>query len=139
MGHSSRNSGFANNNKFRVNKNGDMLDHESSLGEFKDAINNKQAKKVARIVAPHMISMMPDGTAKTPMYYAVSMGYDLMKNKDLKGTIGDESASFVADKSWDMVEDKLAQESFDSSLKKVTEEAYKETINTVIIKGVESL
>jgi len=135
MGHSKRGSGFAQNDTFKVKKDDEMLDHQSSLKEFTKSIDKKQAKKIARIVAPHMIATMPNGGAKLPIYTGLSIGYDLYKGKRVTEITKGESASFVADESWKVIENQASEKGVNKSLMKVCEPAYKTTIESIIEKG----
>ncbi|MFW5928765.1 MAG: hypothetical protein ACOCSL_06115 [Thermoplasmatota archaeon] len=135
MGHSKRSSGFAQNNNFQVKKDGEMLDHQSSLDEFKKSINKKQAKKIARMVAPHMIASMPNGGAKLPIYTGLTIGYDLYKGASVTDIAKSESASFVAEESWKIIENQASERGVNKSLMKVCEPAYKTTMVSIIEEG----
>lgn len=76
MGNSSRTKSFAASSAFKIGKGKNKLDQTNSLKKFENAINKKNAKQIARIVAPHLIGCMPDGSAKLPIYFGAKIVYD---------------------------------------------------------------
>lgn len=139
MGHSKSTPSFTQNDNFKVKKEGEMLDHQSSLKEFKNSIDKKQAKKIARMVAPHAIASMPNGGAKLPIYTGLTTGYDLYKGKSITSITEEESTSFVIDKSWEVIESKVSEKGVDRSLMRICEPAYKKTLTSIIEEGDEAL
>jgi len=135
MGHSNRPDGFVNNKNFRVLKDGEMLDHNSTLKEFSDSINKKHATKLARMVAPHMIAAMPNGPVKLPIYTCATIAYDLYQSKDVNKFTKDKSAEYIAQSSWEIIENKTVEKGVNKSLVKYCEPAYKKTMQSIVIKG----
>lgn len=151
MGHSSRSNSISQS----YSEGDDGLD-QNQLKEFTDSIRNKNAIKTVDTFCSTTLPLMPNNSAKLPVYYGIKYGgmflYHANEN-DLETATSKVSSSIMTTQlhkvGSNIVADKVSEEVFnyaeshDYTVNKCTErfveEALNSTISSIMSKGSDAL
>lgn len=151
MGHSSRSSSIS-----QSYSEGDESLNENQLKEFTDSIKSKDAVKTVDAFCSTTLPLMPDNSAKLPVYYGIKYGGMFLYHaheSDIETATKKVSSSILTTQlhsiGSDIVTDKVSEEVFnyaenhDYSVNKCTERFVEQSLNTTISsimsKGSEAL
>lgn len=139
MGNSSRTTSSVDNDAFTIGKEENEIDHDNSVKKFKNAIDDKNVEQIAKIIAPHVIGSMPNGSSKLPIYMGAKIAYDIYKSENTEKYTKTKFSSSVASISWDFVEEKVEEEGVNKSLMTFCEPAFKRTVSEMVYHGSDAI
>ena len=145
MGHSKCTPSIATSSKFRPE-----LTREEAAVEHADVMKAKNAAQTVDYVCKTILPLLPDGSAKVPLYYTIRYGAQFLLDtqehgaeyaakKLIKTIAREEIISTVTSIIWSHVEDNILASDASKALAKPAEEALNEALATIIEKGADAL
>jgi len=149
MGHSKSTPSIAKNKGFRPE-----LTRKKAAEEHADILKEKNAAQTMDYACRCILPMLPNGSAKIPVYYTVrysvqflwdtqQYGVDYAAKNLFKGVIEtitkEQIIPMVTKEIWSRVDDEILMSGANKALAKVAEEALSETLATIVEKGIDAL
>ena len=146
MGHSKRTFSVVTSGSFRT----DGKSREETLEEYIDVINSKDPIRIVDYGIRYILPFMPDGSSKIPIYYCIRYGIQFLVDTQqhnvgyatktlVKTTLKEHVVPYVVDTAWDSIESNVVQSGANKALVRFSEEAFKETMNEIMLRGVDAL
>lgn len=145
MGHSKRTFSVVSNSSFRTADS-----REETLNEYMETISSKDATKIVDYGVRYILPFLPDGSAKMPIYYCVRYGIQFLRDSQEHGVeqatqnlaktvVREHIVPYAIDYMWDSIEGNVVQSGANKALVSFSEQAFKETMNEIMIRGANAL
>ena len=146
MGHSKRSPSVVSSSSFRTNGHS----REETLDKYTETISSKDAAKIVDYGVRYIIPFLPNGSAKMPIYYCVRYGIQFLRDSQEHGVeqatqnlaktvIKEHVVHYAVDYMWDSIESNVVQSGANKALVSFSEQAFKETMNDIMINGADAL
>jgi len=126
------------------------LSREDVYAEYACILKSKKGTQVVDYLCETLLPLLPDGSAKLPLYYTVRYGIQFMwdaeqygleyaAKKLAKKVVKEQVIPLITSMIWDHIEDELVENGASTALVKPAEEALNKTLVAIFEKGVEAL
>jgi len=145
MGHSKRTMSVVGSRSFRTANT-----REETLNQYLETINSKDAVRIVNYGVKYILPFLPNGSAKMAIYYCIRYGIQFLQDSQqhgienatrnlVKTAVREHIVHYAVDYIWDSIEGNVVQSGANKALVSFSEQAFKETMNEIMIRGANAL